>query len=196
MLVPPGWNEDEDGEVRILHAAGGAFASDPIGTLSRWVSPRSGSMDAAIAETTREQVGACTNDRNPVAPRPIPADDAGNLPVKKHGYATETTHGRVLCTNATVFVSYEGLGAVRFEDQIIVVPRNGRRFAALGDSGSLVMTDTSENRPVGLLFAVGGLIRVQNQERVLNACVVSPIGKVLDALDVEIDPVTDCSPQP
>ena len=111
------------------------------------------------------------------------------LAVQKSGRTTGWTHGAVDLVGVTVNVDYPGHGVAKFDNQFRVSSRTGA-FSAPGDSGSLVTTDTeeerprlqdktkiprSDNHPVGLLFAGGGGFTFCND-----------IGRVLTALNVQI----------
>ena len=77
--------------------------------------------------------------------------------------------------NATITVNYN-TGTARFVDQILI---SDGRFSQGGDSGSLVVTQSSggdDRRPVGLLFAGSNTHTIAN-----------PIDLVLDRFSVKID---------
>ena len=83
-----------------------------------------------------------------------------DMKVTKSGRTTGRTSGKVVAVNVTVDVRYttacgDDLKIARFVDQIRIRGGKGLRkvFSAGGDSGSVILTDDDEFRPVGLLFA-------------------------------------------
>jgi hypothetical protein len=100
-----------------------------------------------------------------------------NQHVKKSGRTSGLTHSHVSGLNATVRVSYgrECGGGSSFEKIFygqIVVANPSSSFLRPGDSGSLMVQDTSPNpRAIGLLFAGNASLAVAN-----------PIGQVLNFL--------------
>ena len=102
------------------------------------------------------------------------------LQVQKHGRTTGRTYGEVELINATVTVNYGSEGVARFVGQIVITDGT---FSAGGDSGSLIVTyssddptDPDNNIPVGLLFAGSSTHTIAN-----------PIDDVLGAFGVTID---------
>jgi len=89
------------------------------------------------------------------------------LDVTKSGRTTETTHGTVRLTNATISVKY-GSQVAMFEDQIV-----SGFMSQGGDSGSLLVTRYGGTKAVGLLFAGSD-----------QATIYNPIQRVLDALEI------------
>lgn len=157
-------------------ADGGRLGRDEIGRLSEFVRIRTdGStnfVDAAIARSTPPIVrpnniafGKISN---------IPASCGLNMIVKKAGRTTQITKGYISDCNATFRVSYGSQGIALFRNQIVVRGLNGGNFSLGGDSGSLILTDRT-NQPVALLFAGGTGITIAN-----------PIDVVLSALGVRI----------
>lgn len=157
-------------------ADGGRVGRDEIGRLSEFIRIKTdGSanfVDAAIARSTPPIVrpnniafGKISN---------VPASCGLNMIVKKAGRTTQITKGYISDCNATFRVSYGSQGIALFRNQIVVRGLNGRAFSMGGDSGSLILTDRT-NQPVALLFAGGTGITIAN-----------PIGVVLSALRVSI----------
>jgi hypothetical protein len=126
-------------------------------------------IDAAIGEF--EVDFTCTTECG-YTPGTTSVSAALNLKVKKCGRTTMQTQGQVAAINVTVDVMYDH-GLARFVDQIEIEPAG---FAAGGDSGSLVVSDTANtngsvggNNPVGLLFAGSDVSTIANPiEQVLN----------------------------
>ncbi len=133
-------------------------------------------VDAALAITSRNDVGISTPDDAYGTPNSATAKAFIGLPVQKVGRTTGHAFGVTLALNATVDVGYSA-GTARFVDQIIFFGPLG----APGDSGSLIVTDLREGTlrgesPVALLFAGGGAFVIGN-----------PIDTVLKTLGVTID---------
>lgn len=162
---------------------GGRDPDDVIGTLHdfepiefcRAMLCPGNTLDAAIALTTTDDVGAGTPDGGYGSPRPWTAEAELGMSVQKYGRTTGHTVGDVSGLNATIDVSYRD-GKARFENQIVI---SGRGFSAGGDSGSLVVTKgllAGDRRPVGLLFAGTATTTLAN-----------PIDLVLDRFGITID---------
>ena len=136
----------------------------------------SNTVDAAIASTTTSEVGTATPADGYGTPssKTVPATLALGLPVQKYGRTTGLTTGSVTGVNATVLISYD-TGQARFVQQLIIQPPKGKSFSGSGDSGSLIVTQTT-NLPVGLLFAGSS-----------SSTIANPIDLVLEALGVTID---------
>lgn len=162
---------------------GGRDPDDVIGTLydyepiefCRAMLCPGNTLDAAIALTTAEDVGAGTPDGGYGSPRPWTAEAELGMSVQKYGRTTGHTVGEVSGINATIDVSYRD-GRARFENQIVI---SGQGFSAGGDSGSLVVTKgllAGDRRPVGLLFAGTATTTLAN-----------PIDLVLGRFGITID---------
>lgn len=102
-------------------------------------------------------------------------DAYGGLGVTKSGRTTGVTNGSVIAVGVDINVSYPvSCGSpfsdtYRFENQIFI-QGDENSFSAGGDSGSLIVTNDWERRPVALLFAGNSSITVAN-----------PINAVLEA---------------
>jgi hypothetical protein len=158
---------------------GGMNPRDSIGTLSAYSKiafsrQASNTIDAAIALCTPATLGNSTPAAGYGIPGASPATAQVGMAVKKYGRTTGLTHGRISAVNATVNVSYDS-GTARFVNQIVITSSAGS-FSDGGDSGSLIVTDTDNNSPVGLLFAGSTTTTIAN-----------PIGPVLDYFGVTID---------
>ena len=96
------------------------------------------------------------------------------MAVQKSGRTTGHTTGNVGSTNTSVNVQYQlqcGKGrkyTISYTNQVVI---NGSGFSAGGDSGSLILTNTTCAHPVALLFAGSSSDTIGN-----------PIGDVLSAL--------------
>jgi hypothetical protein len=96
------------------------------------------------------------------------------MAVQKSGRTTGHTMGTIGSTNTSVKVQYQiqcGKGkkyTISYTNQVLI---NGSTFSAGGDSGSLILTNTSCAHPVALLFAGSSSTTIGN-----------PISDVLSAL--------------
>ena len=98
---------------------------------------------------------------------------AVGLAVEKSGRTTGTTAGTISSINTSVNVQYQircGSGKkyiISYTNQIVI---NGSGFSAGGDSGSLIVSNTSTcHQPVGLLFAGSSTDTIANPiNQVLN----------------------------
>lgn len=184
----------------------GGTAADQIGTLSAFrpidfATGASNTMDAAIAQTSPDNVGNATpSDDGYGAPAAKIFGDANDdgvfddknallgLPVQKYGRTTKLTKGTITGINATLNVCYEAylgifcIRQARFVDQIIIEPG---AFSGGGDSGSLIVTDDANRSPVALLFAGSSTQTIANR-----------IDLVLANFGVAIDAGTSEPPPP
>ena len=162
---------------------GGTDPANSIGTLykferlrfCRLLSCPNNRVDAAIALTDSDNLGTSTPADGYGEPRTKPTTATLGQAVQKYGRTTGLTRGLVSGLNATINVNYN-TGTARFIDQILITDG---RFSQGGDSGSLVVTQSSgqdDRRPVGLLFAGSNTHTIAN-----------PIDLVLDLFSVEID---------
>jgi hypothetical protein len=129
-------------------------------------------MDAAMVRVLPWFVTNSTPSDGYGIPSSTVANASVGMSVKKYGKATGQTVGSVMAINTTVYVTY-GAGTTRFINQIVV---SGSTFIDVGDSGSLVVTNTNQNRSVGMVYARSG-----------SYTFVSPIGPILSRFDVVID---------
>jgi hypothetical protein len=101
---------------------------------------------------------------------------AVGLAVEKSGRTTGTTTGTIASVNTSVKVQYQlncGSGkkfTLTYTNQVLI---NSTTFSAGGDSGSLIVTNSSCHQPVALLFAGSSSTTIAN-----------PIGEVLSKLGV------------
>ncbi|MBI9115820.1 hypothetical protein [Sanguibacter suaedae] len=162
-------------------ADGGLDPHDRVGTLGRFVALERGEVarvDAALAVLDDEVVDL----DHPVGRVTRAVDVLGGEQVAKIGRTTGLTTGRVTAIELDdVVVDYgEGLGALRFDDQIEVEGAGPGPFSRGGDSGSLVYR--ADGVAVGLLFAgseSGG-------DNGTGLTYINPIGTVLDALGAQL----------
>jgi hypothetical protein len=171
--APLGSNVLQPGQADANCAAG---ANARLGKLSRFVrivfsQTASNRVDAAIASVTSANLRRSTPSDGYGTPRATTASAALNQTVRKYGRTTGYTTGRVVGLNATVLVEYNPGQFARFVGQIVV---QSASFSRPGDSGALIVD--ANRRPVGLLFAGGGVYTFAN-----------PIKQVLSALNVTVD---------
>jgi hypothetical protein len=99
---------------------------------------------------------------------------AVGLAVEKSGRTTGTTTGTIASINTSVSVQYQrncGSGrkfTLSYTNQVVI---NSTTFSAGGDSGSLIVSNSSCHQPVALLFAGSSSTTIAN-----------PIGEVLSKL--------------
>lgn len=133
-------------------------------------------IDAAIALTTTGVLGNATPSDGYGKPNSVTTSAEIDQNVQKYGRTTSLTKGIVTAINATVNVGYSS-GTALFTDQIVVTGNKGP-FIKAGDSGSLLVTDDSNCKPVGLLFAGNSSGKT---------AIANPIDYVLNYFGVTID---------
>lgn len=136
-------------------------------------------IDAAIARCAEgaKSLGVATHEEGYGAPARETVEAELEMEVQKYGRSTRLTHGKIVGVNGILEVLYQS-GVARFVNQIMVEGKEtGKKFVAQGDSGALLVTDTEDANPVGLLFA-------GNAEG--SIAFANPIDKVLERFDVEI----------
>jgi hypothetical protein len=138
-------------------------------------------MDAALVKTDPWTVDNQTPNDGYGRPSSTLASLRTSMSVKKYGKATGLTTASVVSINATVNMNYAA-GTTRFVNQIVT--HSSTSFVGVGDSGSLVVTDNNQNRPVGLVFGASG-----------SYTFVNPISAILSRFNVSIDNETS-SPLP
>jgi hypothetical protein len=152
----------------------GGSHGDVVGTLCR--AALSGSVDgAAVLLAPGRSYRPSIVDIGPVTGTAAAA--RGGV-VRKRGRTTGLTTGRIASVDATVLMDYrDGLGVRVLRDQIRIEAVGGI-MGDYGDSGAAVVDP--DNRVVGLYVAgnTSGTVAF-----------ASPIGKVLDELDVDL--ITD-----
>jgi len=102
--------------------------------------------------------------------------------VIKRGRTTRKTIGKVITVGLTnVQVPYQEVTICNFDDQFEVtgVPRT-TAFSLGGDSGSIVCTESTPHRAVGLLFAGG------TDPSGTDVTIASPIQRIADKYNLEI----------
>lgn len=155
----------------ILQPHGQSDPSKWFAKLDRWVPIKfeSGNnlVDLALLDCRRtdglyapatDTVKAEQLQIGPINPIPHTSQQVGDL-VQKSGRTTFRTQGKVVGVEATSYVDYGPEGTAKFVRQIVIESPSGN-FSAGGDSGSLILT--TDNRPVGLLFAGGGRQTIAN----------------------------------
>lgn len=185
---------------------GGEDPEDRIGELADFepidFSGGENMIDAAIARSSTDLLGNATpSDDGYGTPSSAVFGDGDadgfidstadllNLAVKKFGRTTKLTEGTVAEINVTVEVCYDARGVACFKsalfvDQIAISPGS---FSAGGDSGSLVVTRSESNNPVGLLFAGSSTRTLANRIDL----VLDRFGVTVDDVEAAETPVTD-----
>jgi len=167
-----------------LYDTGCAYdASNVIGTLYKYERLRFGgrarnTIDAAIALTSKGNLGTATPSDGYGVPSASTAAPSLGQAVQKYGRTTNLTTGQITGIGANVKVQYSS-GMAFFTDQIIV--EGPSAVIQAGDSGSLLVTNPGK-KPVGLLFAGNGSGTL---------AVANRIDLVLDAFHVTVDDSTD-----
>jgi hypothetical protein len=131
---------------------GGDVTTDQIARLSRFITLQSdepNTVDCAIAEALDSSL--VDSDILQIgSPKGTAAATLG-MAVEKFGRTSAYTSGLVSSIDTDVKVGYD-LGTLIFQSQIIIATHGGKAFSAAGDSGSLILEQSSQ-RAVGLLFA-------------------------------------------
>lgn len=162
-------------------ADGGNAPDDRVGTLAALVPLAAGvtqTVDAAVALLDDPEV----DPEYPVGRVTRTTVAEGGEAVGKSGRTTGVTAGRVTAIELDdVVVGYgDGLGALRFDDQIEVESTGDGPFSRGGDSGSLVYRE--DGLALGLLFA-GSETGGTNGTGLTYA---NPISLVMSTLDVRL----------
>ncbi len=172
---------------RALAAAhNGLYAAGQKLTLGKWFTTRipaimgtldSNEVDVSIAKLI---AGVSTNEVIPEIGKPTGFVDAASAsmlvdhPVHKHGRTTGYTTGTARVVNGTVTVNYGGGNTARFINQVLFTP-----MSEPGDSGSLILTQASEDFANGVaaahLFAGSTDVTIGN-----------PIWKTLELMNLEL----------
>ena len=155
----------------------GGDSADKIAELTRFVPiERDGpnAVDCAIAAVLdQETVRPAFLPRVGRLAGPEPTEATINLRVHKVGRTTGYTTGTVFDDNADVKVAYE-MGAVIFEDQVVIRSDDRGPFSEPGDSGSVIV-DRDTRLPTALLFAGSSRFTIANR-----------LAVVLDQLDARV----------
>ncbi len=139
-------------------------------------------VDAGAAVVVNGAVNSSGSILDIGVPDWAPAAATVDMKVTKSGRTTGRTSGKVVAVNVTVDVRYTtacggDIMIARFVEQIRIRGGKGLRkvFSAGGDSGSVILTDDDEFRPVGLLFAGSTFDTIAN-----------PMNAVLSELGTEL----------
>jgi len=156
---------------------GGVNPADQVGVLDRFVRldfTAANFVDCATAwcwpdRVSLEHVYLSGGNQQHFRVGSEPIAPALEMSVTKSGRTTQVTTGRITGIGGTVNVNYTGGRTAHFQD-VISITGNSGFFSQGGDSGSLIMTNNPDRRPVGLLFAGGsGTTFACRIERVLEA---------------------------
>jgi hypothetical protein len=169
-------NDAEPGDAILQpgHADGGTDA-DRLGTLKLFHPldfEGSNLIDGAIATVERDSVSLEIYGLGGFSAQPLIGEEG--MLVRKVGRTSGMTRGIVRDAHASIKLRYRGGGVARLRDQFLVQPRDAHAFSQGGDSGSLVVEESSR-RPIGLLC--GGTP---------SHSVVNRIDHVLDGLGLSL----------
>lgn len=139
-----------------LYDTGCAYkAANHLGALAdfapiEFTTKASNVVDAAIASTSEASLGKKTPANGYGEPSSQTQAASVGLAVQKYGRTSSLTTGKVIAVNGIVDVAYSA-GTARFVQQVFVEGK--KPFLKAGDSGSLLVTQNTSAKPVGLLFA-------------------------------------------
>ncbi len=168
----PGENISQPG---LIDVACNAASANVVARFSEAPTLGSANVDAALAEIVSGAVNSSGSILDVGMPSSTSATPAVGLTVAKSGRTTGLTCAAVGSVNTNVRVQYQrGCGkgkkfTISYTNQVLV---NSSSFSAGGDSGSLIVTQSSA-QPVALLFAGSSTSTIGN-----------PIGDVTVALGV------------
>ena len=150
-ITPPGTDVLQPGARDTMCQEAGTVVADFVGDV---VPDGVNNVDAALAAARPGAVDPQGAILDIGAPCAEPAPAFIGMPVAKSGRTTGLTFGTVFALNVTVnFFKPDG-STVTLTNQIAISPGDPQ-FVKAGDSGSLVVTDDADHRPVGLLHAAG-----------------------------------------
>ena len=150
-----------------------------VADVSKYPALGSSNVDAALAQlrdNAMDEKGTIMDVGVPSATTVAPS---AGLPVKKSGRTTGLTTGSIGSVNTTVRVQYQqncGSGkkfTITYTNQFVI---NSSSFSAGGDSGSLIVTNTTSANPVGLLFAGSSSTTIANPINEVLARVSDALG--------------------
>lgn len=128
------------------------------------------SFDAAIAELS-DQSSCATLPEFYGLPASQPSDPVAGGAVLKVGRTTGLTRGSIKAVDLKVKITFPA-GTALFVGQILT----SKGFGAFGDSGSLVVTDDGEFRPLAIVIGGGSN----------GTAIASPIGPILARFGVSV----------
>jgi len=154
----------------------GGEEEDQIAELTDWVpldfSGGHNPVDAAMASVDPRDVLGHPYEGGPLIP--IPTRARRDATVRKCGRTSGLSYGVVADIDATIKLRYPSGDMALLSEQILIQGRNGDIFSEKGDSGSLVI-DNSSNQPIGLVCGGSPRFTLANQ-----------IQLVLDGLGVSL----------
>ncbi|HEX8140106.1 MAG TPA: hypothetical protein VF544_21265 [Pyrinomonadaceae bacterium] len=148
-----------------------------IGSLSNFEPLVVGAPNRVDCAVARIPAGQALNEILHIGAPRSKGNATVGMNVHKFGRSTSYRVGQVEDIDADVTLNY-GMGALRFDDQIVISGLNGKAFAQRGDSGALVLE--RETQTVGLLFGSG----VNSSGQIF--AVANHINDVLNALGVTL----------
>ncbi len=198
----------EDSDLIMQPSPGESATSRPIGELVDFAAVKfdndtsdANHVDAAVAKLWKQQtyqpmipmIGAI---KGFVKKKDVEVGEGS----RKFGRTTGFTRGTVFSIGLDIRIRYDRTGKEAFfKDQFLIKPdeKQSVKFIEKGDSGSLVVDD--DNYAMGLIFAGGGTIEIENSSpetaaedkavivmEVNHYGVANPIGEVLSKLNLEL----------
>lgn len=149
--------------------------SDTVATVAGWApiypinTGKVNRVDVALARVSQGMVRSDGAIFGIGGVSVFPVQPTIGMRVAKSGRSSGVTLGRIVGIDATVDVEYSvecGSSQVftaRFTGQILIQSENATPFSQAGDSGSLIVTNTTIPSPVGLLFAGSSTVTVANR---------------------------------
>lgn len=157
-----------------------SYDEDVIGTVTARVDIKTDQPNKAaglLARTRYDKVSPLS--RSGVTLEPTPIMPAINMVVRKEGRTTLLTRGRVGAVNVGTRVAIAGNQHAQFEGTFHVSGDNEFRFSEPGDSGAIVIDETT-SRPVGMIIGLtdGGVTVVMPLERIIQELGIKEIVSV------------------
>ena len=163
--------------------------TDTVATVAGWVPIypiNTGKVNRVDVALARVSPGAVRSDGAIFGIGGVsvfPVQPVVGMRVAKSGRSSGVTLGRIVGVDATIDVEYtvecgsSQVFTARFTGQMLIQSENGSPFSQPGDSGSLIVTNTTIPSPVGLLFAGSSTITVANKiTEVLGSFGVKMVG--------------------
>jgi hypothetical protein len=152
---------------------GGDPERDQVAELTAYVpldTNQPNAVDCAIAQLLDESMASASILR---LGYPTGVGSAAiDMSVAKSGRTTGLTRGVIVSVDTDMQVAYD-IGNLVFQGQIAISSTDGRAFSGAGDSGSLIVEQTT-GQAVGLLFSGSDVISFANHlSDVMDACDVT-----------------------
>jgi hypothetical protein len=136
-------------------APGGGQVKDRIGVLHAFAQITMGGhignkIDAALCKPDASS-SVCIGIRGLGSLRGYLADPPLKTKVRKMGWKTQITDGKIQIKKLSVLIDYPNKQQALFEDQLGIISSKSGYFSDQGDSGSIVIDD--QDRAVGLIIS-------------------------------------------